>query len=86
MKGGFTNFFINETYSKPPKRNYPTNKILYNHIEETWSIELMVISGYKISINNGFSYIIVKVDNSSKYTWCKPLKYSQTKQMNFPKL
>ena len=32
--------FIDEIYSKPPKRNYPSNKIVYNHIDEIRSIDL----------------------------------------------
>ena len=35
-----TETFINEIYSKPPKKNYETNKIIYNHIDEIWSIDL----------------------------------------------
>ena len=31
---------IDEIFSKPPLRNYPTNKIIYNHIDEIWSIDL----------------------------------------------
>ena len=31
--------FISEKYSKPPKK-YPTNKIVYNHFDEIWSIDL----------------------------------------------
>ena len=26
--------FIDESFSKPPSRNYLTNKIVYNHIDE----------------------------------------------------
>ena len=32
--------FIDEIYSTPPKKNYPTNKIIYNRIDEKWSIDL----------------------------------------------
>ena len=32
--------FIDEIYSKAPKKNYLTNKIIYNHIDEIWSIDL----------------------------------------------
>ena len=35
-----TKTFIDEIYTKPPKKNYPTNKIIYNHIYEIWSIDL----------------------------------------------
>ena len=41
MKKDLTKIFIEEIYSTPPKKNYPTNKIVYNHIDETWSIDLV---------------------------------------------
>ena len=31
--------FIDEIYSTSPKKNYPTNKIVYNSIDEIWSID-----------------------------------------------
>ena len=67
-------------YSEPPKKNYKTNKIVYIHIDEIWSIDLADFSDYKISENRGFRYIIVIIDNFSKYLWAIPLKnkYSQT--------
>ena len=71
--------FFDEIYSKPPLRNYPTNKIIYNHIDEAWSIDLVDMIDYKTSNNKGFRYIFVSVDNFSKYLWAIPLKnkYSQ---------
>ena len=72
--------FIDEIYSKPPRRNYPTNNIVYNHIDEIWSIDLADMIDYKTSNNKGFRYIIIIIDNFSKYLWAIPLKnkYSQT--------
>ena len=72
--------FIDEIYSKPPKKNYPTNKIVYNHIDEIWSIDLADMIDYKISNNKGYRYIFIIIDNFSKYLWAIPLKnkYSQT--------
>ena len=40
--------FIDEIYSKPPRKNYPTNKIKYNHIDEICSIDLAGMIDYKI--------------------------------------
>ena len=40
MKKDLTKIFIDEIYSKAPLRNYPTSKIIYNHIDEIWSIDL----------------------------------------------
>ena len=66
--------FIDATYSKPPMRSYPTNKITYNHIDEIWSIDLADVIDFKLSNNKGFRYVFVVFDNFSKYTWCIPIK------------
>ena len=75
-----TKIFIDEIYSKAPKKNYPTNKIIYNHTDEIWSIDLADMIDYKISNNKGYRYIFIIIDNFSKYLWAIPLKnkYSQT--------
>ena len=80
VKGDLTKIFIDEIYSKGPKRNYPTNKIVYNHIDEIWSIDLADMIDYKISNNKGFRFIFIVIDNFSKFSWAIPLKnkYSQT--------
>ena len=80
IKSDLTKIFINEIYSKPPRKNYPTNKIVYNHIDEIWSIDLADFFDYKTSNNKGFRYIFIIIDNFSKYLWAIPLKnkYSQT--------
>ena len=75
-----TKIFIDEIYSKAPKKNYETNKITYNYIDDIWSIDLADFSDYKISNNKGYRYIFIIIDNFSKYLWAIPLKnkYSQT--------
>ena len=80
MKKDLTKTFIDEIYSKPPKKNFPTNKIVYNKIDEIWSIDLADFSDYKTSNNKGFRYIFIIIDNFSKYLWAIPLKnkFSQT--------
>ena len=72
--------FVDEIYSKPPKKNYSTNKIIYNHIDEIWSIDLADMIDYKILNNKRFRYIFIAIDNFSKYLFAIPLKnkYSQT--------
>ena len=79
MKKNLTKIFIDEIYSKPPKKNYPTNKIVYNHIDEIWSIDLADFSDYKTSNNKGFRYIFIIIDNFSKHLWCVPLKNKNSK-------
>ena len=57
-----------------------TNKIIYNHTDEIWSIDLADKIVYKISNNKGYRYIFIIIDNFNKYFWAIPLKnkYSQT--------
>ena len=80
MKRDLTKIFIDEIYSKPPKKKYPTKKVIYNHVDEIWSIDLVDMIDYKISNNKRFRYIFIVIDNFSKYLWAIPLKnkYSQT--------
>ena len=61
-------------------RNYPTNKIIYNHVDEIWSIDLADFLDYKISNKKGFRYKFIIINKFSNYLWAIPLenKYSQT--------
>ena len=70
-----------------PKK-YPTNEIIYNHIDEIWSIDLADMIDYKISNNKGYRYIFNINDNYSKYLWAILLKnkYSQTITDEFPNI
>ena len=78
-KKDLTKIFIDELYSKAPKRNYPTNKIVCNHIDEKWSIDLADMVDNKTSNNKGLRYMFLIIDNFSKYLWAIPLKkFSQT--------
>ena len=66
--------FIDEIYSTPPKKIYPSNEIKYNHIDEIWSIDLADMIDYKTSNNKGYRYIFIIIDNFSKYLWAIPIK------------
>ena len=54
-KVDLTKKFIDEIYSSPPKKNYSTKKIVYNHVDEIWSIDLADMIDYKISNNKRIS-------------------------------
>ena len=66
--------FIDEIYSKPPKKNYPTNKTLIKSIDDTWSSDLLDMNDYGPKNNKGYRYILVVIDNFSKFGWTIPLK------------
>ena len=66
--------FVDEICCRPPKKNYPTNKIIYNHFDENWSLDLADMIDNKISNNKRFRYIFIIIDNFSNYLWAVPLK------------
>ena len=61
-KEDITKIFIDGKFSYLPMRNYPTNKIFYNQINEICSIDLADMIDYNISNNKGFRYIFVIFD------------------------
>ena len=66
--------FINEIYSKRPKKNYPTNKTDVYHIDDIWSLDILDLKDYGPENNRGYRYVLVTIDNFSKFVWTIPLK------------
>ena len=65
---------INEIYSKPPKKNYITNKTGVYHVDDIWSLDILDLKDYGPENNRGYRYVLVIIDNFSKYGWTAPLK------------
>ena len=74
MKKDPTKIFIDEIYDKPAKKIYPTNKTIVKSIDDTWSLDLLDLIDYNVKNNRGYRYVLVCVDNFSKYGWTIPLK------------
>ena len=66
--------FIDEIYSKPPKKNYPSNKTIIKSIDDTWSSDLLDMNDYGPKNNKSYRYILVVIDNFSRFGWTIPLK------------
>ena len=66
--------FINEIYSKPPRKNYITNKTDVYYIDDIWSLDILDLKDYGPENNRRYRYILVIIDNFSKYGWTVPLK------------
>ena len=77
--------FIDEIYSKPPKKNYPTNKTDVYHFANIWSLDILDLKYYGPEKNRGHRYVLVIIDNFSKSAWTVPLKNknSQTIKVYF---
>ena len=66
--------FINEIYSKPSKKNYPTNKTEVYHIDDIWSLDILDLKDYGSENNRGYRYVLVIIENFSKIGFTVPLK------------
>ena len=66
--------FIDEIYSKGPKRNYAANKTDVYYIDDIWSLDILDLKDYGPENNRGYRYVLVTIDNFSKFGWTIPLK------------
>ena len=65
---------INEIYSKGARKSYPTNKTDVYHIDDIWSLDILHLKDYGPKNNRGYRYVLVVIDNFSKFAWTIPLK------------
>ena len=66
--------FINEIYSKGPKKYYPTNKTDVYLIDDIWSLDILDLKDYGPENNKTYRYVLVVIDNFSKFGWTVLLK------------
>ena len=66
--------FVNEIYSKPSKKNYVFNKTDVYHIDDIWSLDILDLKDYGVENNRRYRYVLVTIDNFSKFGWTVPLK------------
>ena len=64
----------NESYRKPPRKNHPTNKTDVYHFDDIWSLDILGLKDYGPENNRGFRYVLVVIDNFSKFSWTVPFK------------
>ena len=63
-----------EIYSKPPKKNYATNKIDVYHINDIWNFDLLDLKDYGPENNRRYRYVLVIINNFSKFGRTVPRK------------
>ena len=74
MTQKYIKIFINEINSKPPKKYYATNKTNVYHLDDIWSLDILVLKHYGPKSNRGYRYVLVVIDNFSKNVWTLPIK------------
>ena len=66
--------FTNVIYSKPSKKYYAANKTDVYHIDDIWSLDILDLKDYGPENNRGYRYVLVIIDQFSKFGWTVPLK------------
>ena len=64
--------------------NHPNKTDVY-YIDDTWSLDILDLKDYGPENNRGYRYVLVTIDNFSKFGWTVPLKNknAQTKKDSF---
>ena len=58
---------------KPKRINFERRRVISNHIDHIWGIDLKTMIKYAKQ-NNNYKYILTVIDFFSKHSWCYPLK------------
>ena len=53
---------------------YATNKTDVYYIDDIWSLDILDLKDYGPENNRGYRYVLVTMDNFSKFGWTVPLK------------
>ena len=74
----------NEIFStelhKPKRINFERKKVILNHIDHIWGIDLITMIKYSKQ-NNNYKYILTVIDFFFKHSWCYPLKIKNSNEI-----
>ena len=74
--------FMNENYSKPPKKNYHTIKPDVQYIDDIWSLDIIDLKGYNPKNNRRYRYVLLVIDHFSDFGWTVVLKNETAQTIN----
>ena len=67
------NEILSHELHKPKRVNFERRRVISNHIDHIWGIDLITMIKYSKQ-NNNYKYILTVIDFFSKHSWCYPLK------------
>ena len=67
------NEILSQELHKPKRVNFERRRVISNHIDHIWGIDLIIMIKYAKQ-NNNYQYILAVIDFFSKYSWCYSLK------------
>ena len=74
------NQILSQELHKPRKINFERRKVISNHIDHIWGIDLITMIKYS-NQNKNYKYILTVIDFFSKYSWCYPLKTKKSEEI-----
>ena len=74
------NEILSNELHKPRKINFSRRKVISNHIDHIWGIDLITMIKYSKQ-NKNYKYILTVIDFFSKFLWCYPLKSKKSEEI-----
>ena len=74
------NQILSQELHKTRKINFTRRKVISNHIDHIWGIDLATMIKYSKQ-NKNYRYILTVIDFFSKYSWCYPLKTKKSEEI-----
>ena len=78
--GNNPNEILSKELHKPKRINFERRRVISNHIDHIWGIDLITMIKYAKQ-NNNYKYILTVIGFFSKYSWCYPLKNKNSNEI-----
>ena len=78
--GNNPNEILSHELHKPKRVNFERRRVISNHIDHIWGIDLITMIKYSKQ-NNNYKYILTVIDFFSKHSWCYPLKNKNSNEI-----
>ena len=78
--GNNPNEILSNELHKPRKINFTSRRVISNHIDHIWGIDLITMIKYSKQ-NKNYIYILTVIDFFSKYSLCYPLKSKKSEEI-----
>ena len=78
--GNNPNKILSQELHKPKRVNFERRRVISNHIDHIWGIDLITMIKYSKQ-NNNYKHILTVIDFFSKNSWCYPLKNKNSNEI-----
>ena len=78
--GNNPNEILSHELHKPKRVNFERRRVISNHIDHIWGIDLITMIKYSKQ-NNNYEYILTVIDFFSKFSFCYPLKNKNSNEI-----